>query len=81
MSFLRYDLLIDSISSTKEVKDLDKLISKKELIDVGYSAYSASKIIREAKELLVKEGFIYYKNRRVGKVPTTTVEKILGISL
>lgn len=49
-------------------------------MNLGYSNYSACKIIREAKKLLVKEGFDYYKNPRVGKVPADTVEKVLGIS-
>ena len=32
-------------------------------------------------EATYKEGFDYYKNRRIGKVPTETVEKILGTKL
>lgn len=60
---------------------MEKLITKKELIELGYSTYLASKIIRETKQLLVKQGFSYYNNRRVGKVPAAAVEKIIGLAL
>ncbi|CAC9765417.1 hypothetical protein IE044AEMC_01810 [Enterococcus faecalis] len=60
---------------------MEKLISKKDLIAIGYSDYSASQIIRKSKQLLVKQGFPYYRNRRVGKVPASTVEKVIGLSL
>ncbi|EHR4852417.1 DUF3173 family protein [Enterococcus faecalis] len=63
------------------MSSLEKLISKKDLIAIGYSDYSASQIIRKSKQLLVEQGFPYYRNRRVGKVPASTVEKVIGLSL
>lgn len=60
---------------------MEKLITKTELLELGYSTYLASKIIRETKQLLVKQGFSYYSNRRVGKVPAAAVEKIIGLPL
>lgn len=60
---------------------MSRLISKLDLIHLGYSEYLASKIIRETKQLLVKQGFSYYNNRRIGKVPAAAVEKIIGLKL
>ena len=36
-------------------------------------------IIRKAKRYMVNQGYGYYDNRRLGRVPVKTVEKILGI--
>lgn len=58
---------------------MSQLVSKKDLMNVGYSNYHASKIIREAKILLVKKGFTYYQNRRLGVVPNFAIEELIGI--
>lgn len=60
---------------------MEHLITKKELMDLGYSEYVAKTIIAKAKKILVQEGFNFYQNRRIGKVPTKTVEKIIGTKL
>lgn len=65
----------------KEVLLLQKIMTKIDLIQLGYSEYMAKKIITKAKKLLIKEGFDYYKNRKIGKVPTQTIEKIIGTKL
>lgn len=62
------------------MSNIERLISKLDLIHLGYSDYLASKIIRETKRLLVKQGFSYYNNRRIGKVPAAAVEKIIGMA-
>ncbi|MGX7089138.1 DUF3173 family protein [Gemella morbillorum] len=36
-------------------------------------------MIRKAKRYMVNQGYGYYDNRRLGRVPVKTVEKILGI--
>lgn len=56
-----------------------KLVSKKDLIQVGYSNYHAAKIIRDSKQLLVNKGFTYYKNRRLGVVPNHVIEELIGV--
>lgn len=56
-----------------------KLVSKKNLIQVGYSNYHAAKIIRDSKQLLVNKGFTYYKNRRLGVVPNHAIEELIGV--
>lgn len=60
---------------------MTKLITKKELVQLGFSEYASASLIFKAKENLVKEGFDYYKNPRIGRVPTETIEKILGTKL
>lgn len=56
-------------------------MTKKELIELGYGSSSSAEIIKKAKQLLTKKGFSYYENPRVGRVPITTVEEILGIKI
>ena len=48
---------------------------------IGYSETQASKLIRKAKGQLVQEGFEWYKNKRIGRVPIITVESILGFQI
>ena len=47
----------------------------------GYSESQASNLIRQAKQNLVQEGFDWYKNKRIGRVPIKTIEAILGFQL
>lgn len=47
----------------------------------GYSESQSKKLIRIAKAKLVAEGFDWYDNKRVGRVPIKTVELILGFEL
>ncbi|MGT2949627.1 DUF3173 family protein [Streptococcus devriesei] len=58
------------------------LLSKEEIITLtGYSESQAKKIIRMAKEDLVQHGFLFYNNKRVGRVPRKSIERILGFEL
>lgn len=47
----------------------------------GFSDSQSKKLIREAKARLVSEGFSWYKNKRIGRVPIKTIEDILGFEL
>ncbi|MCY7173166.1 DUF3173 domain-containing protein [Streptococcus gallolyticus subsp. gallolyticus] len=47
----------------------------------GFSDSQSKKLIREAKSRLVSEGFSWYKNKRIGRVPIKTIEDILGFEL
>lgn len=57
------------------------MISKKELEEMGFKTNQAVTIIRQAKVLMVNKGFPYYNNKRVGIVPQSVVEEIIGIPL
>jgi len=54
-------------------------ITKKSLMELeGYGEYEAKRIVREAKEELVKRGFDFYNNPKLGRVPAFVVEEMLG---
>jgi len=55
-------------------------IIKKDLMDLGFGEYQAKTIIREAKQKLVKQGFEYYANPKLGRVPAWMVEEILAFN-
>ena len=56
-------------------------ISKTELMKLGYKEHTAISIIRQAKQIMVKQGYAFYNNKRLGRVPKSLVENILGISI
>lgn len=62
----------------KEVNYMLTTISKNELMTVGYSEYTASCIIRKAKIHLVNQGFQFYENKRLGRVPKQAIQEIIG---
>lgn len=59
---------------------MPKAISKVDLIEVGYSPYKASEIIRRTKLHLVNQGFDFYKNKRLGRVPVNAIEQVIGFN-
>ncbi|MBY4633683.1 DUF3173 domain-containing protein [Streptococcus suis] len=56
-------------------------VNKNDLVKLGYKEHTATSIIRQAKQIMVQQGYAFYNNRRLGRVPVSTVESILGISL
>lgn len=56
-------------------------ICKDDLISLGYKPHTATQIIRQAKTIMVQQGYAFYNNKRLGRVPKVVVEDILGISL
>lgn len=54
-------------------------MTRRDLQNLGYGVSQSSDIIRKAKRYMVNQGYGYYDNRRLGRVPVKTVEKILGI--
>lgn len=57
------------------------MITKNELIGLGFGVSQSSDIIRKAKRLMVNKGYCYYDNRRLGRVPLEAVEEILGLRI
>ena len=51
------------------------------MILTGYSETQAQNILRKAKASMVSEGFVWYSNKRVSRVPIHAVEAILGYKL
>lgn len=60
---------------------MNELITKDDLIKKGYSKYTAVNIIRQAKQIMIQQGYPFYNNKRLGRVPKETVESILGCGL
>ncbi|MBD9844922.1 DUF3173 domain-containing protein [Enterococcus faecalis] len=57
------------------------IVTKEELMNLGYGKYQAEDIIRKAKATMVSRGYSYYLNKRLGRVPVSAVESVLGIEL
>ncbi|GGL63075.1 DUF3173 domain-containing protein [Sporolactobacillus putidus] len=58
-----------------------KTMTKDDLIAIGYKPHTAVSLIRQAKEIMVKKGYPFYNNKRLGRVPRDVVESLLGVSL
>lgn len=56
-------------------------VTKKELTELGYRENTAVEIIRQAKRSMVQQGYEFYTNLRLGRVPIEAVEAIIGASL
>ena len=53
-------------------------VTKKDLISLGYRENTAAELIRQAKRSMVQQGYEFYTNRRLGRVPVAAVEAISG---
>jgi hypothetical protein len=56
-------------------------ITKRELIRLGYGKCTSEDLIRQAKQLMQDDGYLYYLNPRLGRVPVYAIERILGVQL
>ena len=56
-------------------------ISKTELMKLGYKEHTSISIIRQAKQIMVKQGYAFYNNKRLWRVPKSVVENILWIPI
>lgn len=56
-------------------------INKDDLLNLGFKQHTAISIIRQAKQNMIQQGYGFYNNRRLGRVPIRAVEEILGVSL
>lgn len=59
----------------------DKTVNYRDLMDLGFKEHQARNIIRQAKQNLVNRGLGLYNGKRIGVVPTSAVEQIIGISM
>lgn len=56
-------------------------LTKNELMGLGFGPSQSSDIIRKAKCRMVEKGFGYYSSKRLGRVPISAVEEILGFPI
>lgn len=55
-----------------------QIITKQDLITLGYSEYQSKEIIRQARLYMIKSGNGFYDNRKITVIPLNAVSKILG---
>lgn len=61
---------------------MKRLISKEDLMLLGYKQHTATSIIKQAKQIMVYNKKIpFYNNRRLGLVPIDVVESLIGVKL
>lgn len=58
-----------------------QLINKQDLMKLGYKEHTARSLICQAKKIMLQQGYSLYNNKRLGLVPTETVESIIGVKL
>lgn len=73
--------LIFKKKSQEDSKMNTKTIDYTYLVELGFPKATAQQIIRQTKLNMVKQGYALYGNRRLGAVPITAVEEILGFKL
>ena len=56
-------------------------ITKHELQKMGFGPSQSADIVRRAKLYLVNKGYGYYSSNRLGRVPLSSVEHILGFPI
>lgn len=56
-------------------------ITKHELQKMGFGPSQSADIVRRAKLYLVTKGYDYYSSKRLGRVPLSSVEHILGFPI
>lgn len=56
-------------------------ITKYELQQMGFGPSQSADIVRRAKIYLVNKGYGYYSSKRLGRVPLSSVEHILGFPI
>lgn len=56
-------------------------VTKSDLVALGYGPSRSTDIIRRSKVLMVNKGFEYYHSRKLGRVPASAVEEILGFPI
>lgn len=58
-----------------------KTVNAEFLTTLGFPKATAQQIIRQSKRNMVQQGYTIYNNRRLGTIPITAVEAILGFKL
>lgn len=56
-------------------------LTREDLQTMGFGPSQSADIIRRAKKYMCMQGYGYYESKRLGRVPVTAVEKILGFSI
>lgn len=58
------------------------MVSRKDLINMGFRPNQAYRMLKEAKEFLVMvEGVDFYNNRQINVVPARVIEKLFHLKI
>lgn len=57
-----------------------KTATRQDLIQMGFSQYYADKIFKECKALLIANGYSFYRNNKIKRIPVSVIEEVLNIS-
>lgn len=57
------------------------MVTKNDLMLLGFGTSQSADIIRKAKALMVGKGYGFYSSRKLGRVPAQAIEEILGIEM
>ena len=58
------------------------IIDKYDIMQItGYSKTQAQRLMRQAKAVMVADGFDWYSGKRISRVPIQAVEQILGFKI
>ncbi|EGP5096663.1 TPA: DUF3173 domain-containing protein [Enterococcus faecium] len=57
-----------------------KTVTRQDIIKLGFSQYYADKIFKECKKLLIANGYSFYRNSRIKRIPISVIEEVLHIS-
>lgn len=55
-------------------------ISKKDLVELGYTSTDAATLFKRARFYMVELGYKEYNNKKITRVPAYAVEKLLGLN-
>lgn len=57
-------------------------INKREIMEqTGFTESVAGRIVREAKQIMVENGYNFYANKRLNRVPVDVARKIVAMEL
>lgn len=64
------------------INEFDIMITKSDLISMGFKNNQATQMLREAKQYLVNvEGIYLYNNRQISVVPARIIEKLFHLKI
>ncbi|MGX7030851.1 DUF3173 family protein [Vagococcus zengguangii] len=55
-----------------------QIITKQDLMKLGYSDYQSKEIIRQSRIYMIELGNEFYDNRKITAIPLHAIEKVLG---
>ena len=81
ISIRQGELILPLLNLIRKGDHMIKTVTKDDLIELGFAPGTARKIIHTGKLLLVNRGFNIYDNKRIGTIPASVAEELLGIEL